>query len=482
MTARRTPRRGRGGLALRVAMASVLLSLIVGGVFTLLVGAITGMRAAAVLSRHSEQVLASANGLERLVVDLETGQRGFLITHDPAFLQPWTAARESVPKEAAELRRLTKAGNANHANHANHAGQAKRADQIARDAQSYITDYSEPLVKAAQANQDVGPNSAGTSEGKRRVDRLRSEFHEFVQVERGVAAERDARARTTARRAVVIAVGGVGASTLLVVAFGGYLTRGVVRPIRRTSRMAGAVARGDLTVRVPETGKAEIGDLEHSFNSMAGALERNRAELTASRARIVTAGDAARRRIERDLHDGTQQRLVTLSLELRMTAADVPKEHEPLRRRLTWAVKEMTDIVHELREISRGIHPAILMKGGIGPALAALARRSPVPVEVRLDADRKLPEQLEIATYYIVSEALTNVAKHANASRAWVELEADGSDVRLSIRDDGVGGADTTRGSGLIGLQDRVEALGGEVKVISPLHDGTTLDIRIPVG
>jgi signal transduction histidine kinase len=246
--------------------------------------------------------------------------------------------------------------------------------------------------------------------------------------------------------------------------------------------MAGEVARGDLTVRVPETGKAEIGDLERSFNSMAGSLERNRAELTASRARIVAAGDAARRRIERDLHDGTQQRLVTLSLQLRMIEADVPEGHDSLRRRLSWSVREMTDAVRELREISRGIHPAVLTKGGIVPALATLARRSSLPVDVRLDLGRALPPTVDVAVYYVVSEALTNAARHANASRVSVELGTDDTEVRLSIRDDGVGGADAARGSGLVGLHDRVEALGGAVEVVSPVNAGTTLLVRIPTG
>ncbi|MGH3376272.1 MAG: CHASE3 domain-containing protein [Actinoallomurus sp.] len=453
-------------------MASALLSLIIGGVFTLLVGAITRMHDAAALAGHSEQVLTSVNGLERLVIDLETGQRGFVITNDPAFLEPWTAARASFTPKANELRRLVAA--------AHNPGQAKRADQIVRDGDSYIREYSEPLVRKAKANPNRELTGLVANEGKRRVDQLRRDFNEFVGFEQSFAAEHEARANESARRAVVAAVGGIGATILLIVAFGGYLTRGVVRPIRRTSRMAGEVARGDLTVRVQETGKAEIGDLERSFNSMAGSLERNRAELTTSRTRIVTAGDAARRRIERDLHDGTQQRLVTLSLELRMVAADVPEGNKALKSRLTWAVGEMTDIIHELREISRGIHPAILTKGGLAPALAALARRSTVPVDVRADADLKLTEQIEVAVYYIVSEALTNAAKHAKASQVWVELDVDGTDVRLSIRDDGVGGADTTRGSGLIGLQDRVEALGGEVKLISPANAGTTLLVRIP--
>jgi signal transduction histidine kinase len=454
-----------------VAVVSALLSVLIGGVFTFLTGAITGMRDAATLAKHSEQVLASANDLERLVIDLETGQRGYLITRDETFLQPWTAARTNFRPQANELRRLA-------AEH--HTGQAKRADQIAKEGEAYIREYSDPLVQAIRTDPAAEMTGLVSVEGKQRLDRLRSEFREFIRFEQGLAAERDARSNAAARRAIVVAVGGIGASILMIVAFGGYLTRGVVRPVRRTSHMAGEVARGDLSVRLPETGKAEIGNLERSFNSMAGSLERNRDELSASRARVVAAGDAARRRIERDLHDGTQQRLVTLSLELRMAEADVPAGHEALKRRLSWSVREMTDVVRELREISRGIHPAILIKGGLAPALATLARRSSVPVEVDLDVDGKLGERIEVAVYYIVSEALTNTAKHAHASCVWIELTRDGVDVRLSIRDDGVGGADTTMGSGLIGLQDRVEALGGEIKVMSPAYAGTTLLVRIP--
>ena len=194
----------------------------------------------------------------------------------------------------------------------------------------------------------------------------------------------------------------------------------------------------------------------------------------------MAAGDAARRRIERDLHDGTQQRLVSLGLELRMAEADVPPGHEELRRRLGWTVEELTDAIRELREISQGIHPAVLSKGGLRPALATLARRSPVPVELRFDLDRRLSERVEVAVYFVVSEALTNAAKHANATSVHVALSVRGSDVRLSVRDDGVGGADPERGSGLIGLRDRVEALGGQIRVISPPHGGTTLLVRLP--
>jgi signal transduction histidine kinase len=138
-------------------------------------------------------------------------------------------------------------------------------------------------------------------------------------------------------------------------------------------------------------------------------------------------------------------------------------------------------VFDELREISRGIHPAILSEGGLGPALRALARRSAVPVELDVHPERRLPEHLEVAAYYVVSEALTNAAKHAQASVVNVELDAHDAIVRLAIRDDGIGGADPAQGSGLVGLSDRIEALGGTLQVTSPAGSGTTLLIEIPL-
>jgi signal transduction histidine kinase len=186
-------------------------------------------------------------------------------------------------------------------------------------------------------------------------------------------------------------------------------------------------------------------------------------------------------RIERNLHDGTQQRLVSLGLELRAAQAAVPPQLGELERELSRVAEGLASVFDELREISRGIHPAILSEGGLGPALRALARRSPVPVELDLRPERRLPEHVEVAAYYVVSEALTNAAKHAHASVVHVELEARDAIVLLVIRDDGVGGADPGQGSGLVGLRDRIEALGGTLEIASPAGSGTTLRIKIPL-
>jgi signal transduction histidine kinase/PAS domain-containing protein len=210
-------------------------------------------------------------------------------------------------------------------------------------------------------------------------------------------------------------------------------------------------------------------------------LEGSRAELAASRARIVTAADETRRQIERDLHDGVQQRLVSLALAQRSAEATVPPELRELQEQLSRVANGLAGALEELQEISRGIHPAILAHGGLGPALKTLARRSAVPVELDVRAETRLPEPVEVAVYYVVSEALTNTAKHAHASVVQVAVEARDGVLELSIRDDGSGGADPTRGSGLIGLTDRVDALGGTIDVASPVGQGTTLLITLPI-
>jgi signal transduction histidine kinase len=212
------------------------------------------------------------------------------------------------------------------------------------------------------------------------------------------------------------------------------------------------------------------------------ANAESRAALAASRARIVAAADETRRRIERDLHDGIQQRLVSLVLELRAAQAAVPPQLAELDGELSRVAEGLASVFDELRDISRGIHPAILSKGGLGPALRVLARRSALPVKLDLHAVRRLPRHVEVAVYYVVSEALTNAAKYAQASLVKVEVDARDKTLRLSINDDGIGGANPAHGSGLVGLRDRIEALGGRLEVTSPAGGGTTLLIRIPFG
>ncbi|MCW2733630.1 MAG: domain S-box [Mycobacterium sp.] len=241
-----------------------------------------------------------------------------------------------------------------------------------------------------------------------------------------------------------------------------------------------AIVGSTVPEPLPQDTEARISDFADLL-ATAIANAATRAELIASRARIVAAADGARRRLEHDLHDGAQQRLVALALQLRLAEASVPAEQPSLREQLGELVSGITGVSAELRELSHGIHPSILSKGGLGPALRTLARRSAVPVDLDLGVDRRLPDSVEVGAYYVVSEALTNVAKHARASVVQVGVETHDAHLRLSIRDDGIGGADAAKGSGLIGLIDRVEALGGTMAISSHSGSGTALLVEIPL-
>jgi signal transduction histidine kinase len=626
-----------GGLTRRMVVASGLLALVIGAAFAVLLVSVADLRDAEGLARHSEEVLATANQLERLVVDLETGQRGFVITGQEHFLEPWQQARNALPQVSARLEQLTVV-----------RVQHERAQRIVQAADAYLHDYSIPLVAAARRDPDSARTLAATEEGKRRVDAIRLEFDALMATERGLSAARQRRSDAAARRAIVAAAGGLAGSVLLVLLFATYLTRAIVGPVRQAAAMAGRLAGGDLRARMHETGVAEIGTLERSFNSMAGSLEtsrdqlsrlaeeqaalrrvatlvargvppaevfaavaeevgrllgadsahiaryepddtvtvvagwsregehlpvgtrhtlagtnlaaavlqtgrparvdsytdapgalatslrqlgirssvgcpitvegrlwgtaaanskqpeplpadtearianftdlvataianaNSRAELAASRARIVRSADEARRRIERDLHDGIQQRLVSIGLDLRATQAEVPAQPSELQTQLAGVADGLTEALEELRELSRGIHPAILSQGGLGPALKALARRSAVAVDLDVDLQAPVSEPVQVAAYYVVSEALANAAKHARASVVQVHVRTTDGRLHLSVRDDGVGGADPRRGSGLVGISDRVQALGGTITVHSPTGEGTRLRIDLP--
>jgi signal transduction histidine kinase len=203
-------------------------------------------------------------------------------------------------------------------------------------------------------------------------------------------------------------------------------------------------------------------------------------ELRASRVRIVEAADAERRRLERDLHDGTQQRLVSVSMALGLAESKLASDPQAARKILDETRKTLATALHELRELSQGIHPGILTERGLGPALQELAYSAPVPIELSVAFEERLPHPVEAAAYYVVAEALTNVAKYALASAVSVTVAQRNGRALVEVRDDGVGGADPSRGSGLRGLSDRVEALGGRLSVESPPGRGTHLKAEIP--
>ncbi|HEX6448868.1 MAG TPA: CHASE3 domain-containing protein [Trebonia sp.] len=621
----------------------MLLSIIVGAVFFLLLLAIRGQQDSAAQTQHSQRALIAADQLYLLIVDIETSQRGFIITGQERFLQPWNQSLAAFPGDAATFERLAVGSGGD---------QVAHARQITRDVANYITDYSVPLVETARNDLAAARTPQVTAEGKFRVDGLRSELARYESAERRLLTERQAVANTNATRATVAASAGLGASIVLVLLSGGYLAQRVVRPIREASAMSGRVAGGDLTVRMPDTGPGEVGVLQRAFNTMACSLQEShdelrrvaeeqaalrrvatlvargvpptevfaavaaetgrvlgatsiavaryepdgavalvgtwaesrdaeqapslgsrwppgedgilaevqrtgqvaqrgdgqqaademaawahqhglraaigspvfvegrlwgviiafagtgglrteasqarmlaftelaamavansesREQLAASRARVVAAADESRRRIERNLHDGTQQRLISLAPEMRVAANIIPPEQAELHQQWDKTVHGLAEVTRDLREVSRGLHPAILEDGGLGPALRALARRSAVPVDLSVSVRERLPERAEITAYYVVSEALTNVAKHAHASQVRVEAQLTGDSLRLLIRDDGRGGADPARGSGLLGLSDRVGAADGRIEIVSPREGGTSLVAMIPV-
>ena len=214
--------------------------------------------------------------------------------------------------------------------------------------------------------------------------------------------------------------------------------------------------------------------------SLAIASASAREELRASRARIVQAADEERRRLEHNLHDGAQQRLVSLALALRLARSEIEVDPAAGARKLDVALREIDGALEDLRELARGLHPAILSDRGLAPALESLASRGPLPVEIASVPDERYPEAIEATAYYVVAEALTNIARHADASTATLAARRDDGCLAVTVSDDGSGGADAS-GSGLLGLRDRVEAIGGSLSVTSPPGDGTTIEAVLPL-
>ena len=238
--------------------------------------------------------------------------------------------------------------------------------------------------------------------------------------------------------------------------------------------------------RIPKAGLGGLGVRLDLFTGRSDAGSKTgpaggRTELAAASARIIAAADEARRRIERDLHDGLQQRLVSLGLRARLAEELVSADQRELKGELARIADGLVEALEAVREISRGIHPAILSEAGLGPAVEGLARNSPVPVRLQSSVDGRLPDRVEVGAYYIICEALANAAKHAKATVITISVGHRGHALDLSVRDDGIGGADGS-GPGLTGLADRVHALGGTMQLLSPRSSGTRLLVRLPTG
>jgi signal transduction histidine kinase len=256
---------------------------------------------------------------------------------------------------------------------------------------------------------------------------------------------------------------------------------GVGAPIVFNGELWGAVVISSVEVRAFPTGDEHRVAAFTELVAQALANAEAREQLTASRARVVTAGDAERRRLERNLHDGAQQRFVGIALSLRLLDRSIDDDPARAHAALASVVEELLQGLAELRELARGLHPAVLTDHGLNAAVAAVAQRAPLPVELTFDQGERPSEAVEVAAYYVVSEALTNVAKYAAATEARVEVRTLGDRLVIVVSDDGAGGADMHGGSGLRGLEDRVEALGGRLHVRSLPGEGTSVRADLPL-
>ncbi|MET8783835.1 HAMP domain-containing protein [Streptomyces sp. NPDC004589] len=452
-------------------VVSTLLMLLIGSAFAVLFRSVADLRATQRLAQQSQGLLMAVNQVQRQFFNLETDARGYALTGQPQYNTRWQVAQAAFPKEAVALTRLA----------GSNAEQRSTAERIQQTGMAYIKEH--PISSGSAAKYD-SPTKQRTTTSERddwRAEPIRDAFHRIMATEQSLATAREERAEATANRAIAATVGGLTGSVLLITAFAGYILRAIVHPVRQTAAMADRLANGDLKARTPETGAGEVGVLERSFNRMADSLQESHAELSTSRSRILAAADQARRRIEHDLHDGAQQQLVALVLELKTAQSVIPTAQPELKAKMSRAAERLVGVLDDLRELSHGIHPAVLSKGGLPPALRALARRSPVPVELDVQVPQRLPERIEVAAYYVASEALANTAKHAQASYARVSARADDDVLYLSVHDDGVGGAALGRGSGLVGLTDRIRALGGTLTLRSPERQGTTVQACLPL-
>jgi signal transduction histidine kinase len=463
MRARHEHKGRRLGLTSLTIAASGLLALLIGVAFTVLLWAIEDANSSTSARRASRSALVEAGDMEQLLVDMETGQRGYVITGQDAFLQPWEDARCRFP---AEARRFT--GSATSPAH------RRAAEEITRGIESFIEDYSVPLVEAVRREDPAASSLSVSVRGKERVDALRGRIDQYVKNEREQLAAREDAAEANGRQAVLAAGVGLTASMALVAVFTVLQHRAVVRPVRGAAAAAQRFAAGNLGVRISPSRVAEIGALGTSFNTMAASLQD-------SRRRTMESVRAVHQRTARDLHDGAQQRLVSLMIGLRLAREMLPDTETATADLLDQSIGNAQTAINELRELASGIYPLVLTVKGLVAAVRDLASRCPVPAVVESVGERRTDPAIEANAYFVVAEAVTNVVKHAGASRIDIRLDFT-DDLRIEVADDGAGGAGTApAGSGMTGLADRVAAFDGTLTLDSPPGGGTTLLVRIPL-
>ncbi|MEU9063002.1 CHASE3 domain-containing protein [Streptomyces sp. NPDC048430] len=437
--------------------------MLIGVGFAVLMWAIADSNSATSARRASRSALVEAGAMEQLLVDLETGQRGYVITKHEDFLAPWIAARDALPEER---RRFTE--------NTTSTEQRRAAERIAQGVQSFLDVYSIPLVEMVRRGDPAAADLKETSEGKDSVDALRVQFDLYVKDERIQLAEREDAAEANSQQAVLAAALGLAASMALVAVFTVLQHRAVVRPVRGAAAAARELAGGDLSVRVAPSRVAEIRTLGSSFNNMASSLQD-------SRRRIMESTEAVHRRTARDLHDGAQQRLVSLMIGLRLARELIPDTETSAVDLLDQSIDNAQTAINELRELASGIYPLVLTVKGLVAAVKDLASRCPVATVVESKDERRISTTVESNAYFVVAEAVTNAVKHAQASRIDVFIEFDDM-LRITVSDDGIGGMDMANaGSGMTGLADRVAAFDGKLAVDSPPGTGSAIQIRIPI-
>ncbi|MEV7077921.1 CHASE3 domain-containing protein [Streptomyces sp. NPDC093516] len=464
MSAQQEQKGRRLGLTGLTVAASALLALLIGLAFAVLLWAISDANSSVSARRASRTALVEAGAMEQLLLDLEDGQRGFVITKQETFLQPWLDARAALP---AQTRGFIAS--------ATSTQQRQAAQEIAKGVKSFLDDYSVPLVEMVRRDDPRASSLELTLEGKDRIDALRAEFDAYTADERKQLAERTDAAGENSRQAVVTAALGLAASTALVAVFTVLQHRAVVRPVRSAAWAAEELAGGDLSMRIPPSRVAEIDALGTSFNSMAASLQD-------TRRRIMESTEAVHRRTARDLHDGAQQRLVSLMIGLRLARELLPETETDAADLLDQSIDNAQTAINELRELASGIYPLVLTVKGLVAAVRDLASRCPVPIVVESKDERRISSTVESNAYFVVAEAVTNAVKHARASRIDVCVEF-GDVLRIKVADDGVGGmGKTNAGSGMTGLAERVAAFAGKLAIDSPPGDGTTILIQIPLS
>jgi signal transduction histidine kinase len=493
--------RARFGLLGRIVVAVGGLAAGLCVVFVLLIAAVIGLRHRSLEARHSQQVIATANGLQTLVIDFETGLRGFVITNQDRFLDPWRRARRRFPSEAASLIRQT----------ADDPAQQASAREIRAAVEAYLRDYSVPLIEFMRRNPGAARQVAASGDGAKQVNELRDRFGRFLAAEEARGAARDARARRTAHTAVAIGAVALGAALLFLIAAAGYLERAIARPLRLAARAARRVAAGDLAARLPLGGPGEVGQLERSFNTMADSLQRSRDDLEERNRRLVESEQLKSELVSNVSHELRTPLSSILGFSDLMLTRDV--EDDDRRRylevirsesaRLATLLNDLLDLqrheldVLELRRVEFDLNELLAAQVTLYSAqsahheIALKAAEEPVVV----DGDRDRLAQ-------VVGNLLSNAIKYSpNGGRVDVTTALIRGEAWVWIRDEGLGIArehqrqiftkffrgDAARerriagtGLGLVLARQIVEAHGGAIGFDSEEGRGSTFWLRIP--